>query len=271
MFYTDDFMRDVMGITEFPETLYHYTSIDNLALLLANQTLMFSRLDGVNDPEEAYASDFDNAATLVFASCWTELEKESLAMWRMYTPDMQGVRIKMPSNPFLGRSKLEIYSRGGIIQSAGSTIEINRANNGIGINSYYISGPNKIYYSDAPQYRELQCIEKVQGKTLLSLHDLGMFKNTYWEFEQEWRYKILATISERVLDSELFKGDPVLDLDKHPVIEQKLFVPLDATSFDEMEILLGPRTTNAHELIVNSLIKTYAPKASISKSKINVR
>ena len=43
MFYTDDFIWDVMGITALPDVLYHYTSIDTLALILANRTLRFNK------------------------------------------------------------------------------------------------------------------------------------------------------------------------------------------------------------------------------------
>ncbi len=103
MFYTDDFMWETLGVTELPSYLYHYTSIDVLALILKNHSVRFSRLDGVNDLEEANALDLKAANSLVFASCWTEENLESIAMWSLYTPDMQGVRLRFPSNLFAGR------------------------------------------------------------------------------------------------------------------------------------------------------------------------
>ena len=45
MFYTDDFMWNTLGVQKLPEVLYHYTSIETLALILAKRSLRFSRLD----------------------------------------------------------------------------------------------------------------------------------------------------------------------------------------------------------------------------------
>ncbi len=63
MFYTDDFVADVMGIEALPDVLYHYTSVETLALILDKCLLRFGRLDSVNDPEEASASDLPNASS----------------------------------------------------------------------------------------------------------------------------------------------------------------------------------------------------------------
>lgn len=271
MFYTDDFMWEVMGITELPSILYHYTSIETLALILANRTLRFSRLDAVNDPEEASACDLDRASTLVFASCWTAQERESLAMWRMYTPDMQGIRIALPNNPFAGRHKPSIFKKGGAIQLIDGEININRENGGLGIRSRYVTGPNKIYYTDDQNYRNGSCLVDEEDRWTVQLHDLGMVKNTYWAFEEEWRYKILATFSEATLDKPHLADHPALDLRTFPVRETAVFVPLDPQSLQDMEVLLAPCVTTGQELMVKALLSTYAPNAKIEKSAIKVR
>lgn len=271
MFYTDDFMWDVMGITGLPDFLYHYTSIETLALILANRTLRFTRLDGVNDPEEASASDLPNASTLVFASCWTAQSRESLAMWRMYTPNLQGVRIKLPNNPFAGRHKPMIFDKGGAMQRTNGKIVITRENSGLGIESYYITGPNKIYYTDDPAYRNSPCLLDEGDRWTVQLHDLGMAKNTYWAFEEEWRYKILATFSEAIVQEPNPLSHPALDLIAYPVKETAIFAPLDEAIFDDMEVVLGPCATTGQELITRSLLDKYAPNAALKRSEINVR
>lgn len=271
MFYTDDFMWDVMGIRELPDSLYHYTSIETLALILASGKLRFTRLDGVNDPEEASASDLPNASTLVFASCWTAQIRESLAMWRMYTPNLQGVRIRLPNNPFFGRHKPMIFDKGGATQQINGKIEITRANNGMGIVSYHVIGPNKIYYTDDQAYKNTRCLLDEGDRWSVQLHDLGMVKNTYWAFEEEWRYKILATFSEASLQEPNPLFHPALDLVAFPVQETAVFVPLDATSFNDMEIVLGPCGSTGQEVIVKSLLEKYAPGAVLKRSEINVR
>ncbi|MCD0424173.1 DUF2971 domain-containing protein [Rubrivivax sp. JA1024] len=259
MFYTDDFMADVMGIQRLPDVLFHYTSIETLALILEKNTLRFSRLDAVNDPEEASACDLPGAATLVFASCWTAQPRESLAMWRMYTPNMQGLRIRLPNNPFAGRHQPQILDKGGAMQRIDGQIAVSRANGGHGIVSYYVTGPNKIYYTDDPKFRNVPCLIDEGDRWTVQLHDLGMVKNTYWSFEEEWRFKILATFSEATLKDACPASHPALDLLRHPVVETSVFVPLDASCIQTAEILLGPCVSPGQEVLVKALLAQYAP------------
>lgn len=45
---------------EAPAVLYHYASLDTLALILHNRTIRFSRLDKVDDPQEQRSADSQN-------------------------------------------------------------------------------------------------------------------------------------------------------------------------------------------------------------------
>jgi hypothetical protein len=271
MFYTDDFMADVMGIDKIPERLHHYTSIETLGLILSTHKLRFSRLDTVNDPEEASAVDLPDAATLVFASCWTAQDRESLALWRMYTPSMQGVRITLPNNPFMGRRSPTIYDKGGAMQIIDSEIVVNRKAGDWGIRTRAVNGPNKIYYTDEAKFRNVQCLIDEGDRWYVQLHDLGMTKNTYWAFEEEWRYRVLATFSEAVLEEPRLSSHPMLDLVNFPVLESALFVPLDPNCLADLDVLLGPCVTPGQEVLVSALISKFAPMARIQKSAINVR
>ena len=80
--------------------LYHYTSIDTLLLILKNKTLAFNSLQNVDDLEEANSEDIEQIGKICYVSCWTNDASESIPMWNMYTPNMQGVRIKLKEYPF---------------------------------------------------------------------------------------------------------------------------------------------------------------------------
>ena len=56
-------------------------------------------MDLVDDMKEA---DGISTAleTITYLSCWTEDDEESIPMWKMYTPDLAGVRITLPKQPF---------------------------------------------------------------------------------------------------------------------------------------------------------------------------
>jgi hypothetical protein len=271
MFYTDDFMYDVMGIEELPNTLYHYTSIETLALILSNRTLRFSRLDGVNDPEEATASDLPNASTLVFASCWTAQQRESLPMWSMYTKDLAGVRISLPSNPFSGRDMPTVFEKGGARQIIDGRVTVTRERGGMDAHTSMIFGPNKIYYTDEPSYRNGSCLVNDGFSLAVQLHDLGMVKNTHWAFEEEWRFKILAAPSEIDVRETSPASHPAYDLINFPVRENAVFAPLDAECLKAVEIMLGPCVSREQEAEVQMLIAAHAPSATVRRSAINVR
>ncbi|MDY0904069.1 hypothetical protein [Pedobacter sp. CFBP9032] len=84
-----------MNTTDSGQKLYHYTSINNLALILKSMSIRFGRLDKVNDPTEGTASDSYSMAQYFFLSSWSSNEIEDLALWNMYTPLMRGVRIEL--------------------------------------------------------------------------------------------------------------------------------------------------------------------------------
>lgn len=83
--------------------IYHYTSIETLALILKNKTIRFNRLDHVDDVDEA-AYGFGVQKTLLgqysFVSCWTKEESENIALWNMYT-NYKGVRIGFDEDMFI--------------------------------------------------------------------------------------------------------------------------------------------------------------------------
>lgn len=54
---------------EAPAVLYHYTSLDTLAMILHNRTIRFSRLDKVDDPQEQRSADSQNLGKMKLVSC----------------------------------------------------------------------------------------------------------------------------------------------------------------------------------------------------------
>ena len=77
--------------------IHHYTSIENLALILKNKTIRFTRLDKVDDSEEAGLSCKNiQLSYYTFVSCWTDSEEESIPLWKMYAgKEMHGIRISL--------------------------------------------------------------------------------------------------------------------------------------------------------------------------------
>lgn len=271
MRYTANLIRDRLGITAPPSTLFHYTSIETLALILQYKTLRFTRLDLVNDPSEAETTDLPNAASLVFASCWTDLSLDTLPMWRMYTPNMQGVRIELPNNPFQGRNPVYLTEDAGYWQAIDQDIEFNHGIPDSGIVTRFLRGPNKIVYTNDPKERVVTCLESGIAGEMIRLEDLGQTKSLHWQFEQEWRYRVLATFSE-------VHPQPLTGFNQHYVHPreirlsmQHVDICLDNTALQEMNVLLGPCCNEAHLAIVTALMASHQYQGRIEQSQIRFR
>ena len=85
------------------KNIYYYTSVENLALILSSRKIRFSRLDGVDDALEGPVIDGIHFNKYFFVSCWTSLSDESIPQWHLYTDTMTGVRIELPSYPFVNK------------------------------------------------------------------------------------------------------------------------------------------------------------------------
>ena len=79
-----------------PMLLYHYTTIDKLALILDSSKIRLNRLDRVDDLTEGISEDLGNCAHYLFVTCWTEDKTENIALWKTYSDDKMGVRIGIP-------------------------------------------------------------------------------------------------------------------------------------------------------------------------------
>ena len=80
--------------------IFHYTNLDSLALILKTRNIRFTRMDRVDDIREAQNHLGIDFGKYFFVSCWTTDAKESIPQWNMYSDQMRGVRIELPTYPF---------------------------------------------------------------------------------------------------------------------------------------------------------------------------
>lgn len=241
--YTDDFMYDEMKISEIPNFLYHYTSLNTIKLILKNRTIRFNRLDRVNDPDEARTVNLPYSNTAVFVSCWNAEEKETIKLWEMYGDNMKGVKLKFPTNMFNGRSRPRVFEKGGCHIHYAKNIQIDRLDLPYGLSTSSIIGPNKVFYTDEIEKLVSQAIYDRGEYLAANLYDLGQFKNKKWSNENEWRYKIIAFFNEFSLPNDEFTKD-IFDLKKFPIVQEYIDVELDSTTMNEIEITFGPKVSS---------------------------
>ena len=230
--------------------LFHFTTINNLALILKSKSIRFGRLDSVNDPTEGQSEDFKSLAPYIFISCWTENSEETLAFWNMYTPLMRGVRIELSLPIF---QSYKIGKQENVLVSEDEYVDEKN-------NLFILPGnsePEKIEYTD--DQNKLR--PKIETNIGLKVMELGRHKGTIWQIEQEYRYRlnIFPTDPNVRSDNFLDKYDHLIGV-QNPSINGYLRT-IKTDSFKQMKIRLSPKLLDGYDIILSSLIEKYNPTA----------
>lgn len=263
--------------------LYHYTTLETLALILKYRTIRFNRIGNkLDDLEEGQTHPTGvNIGQYFFISCWTKDPKENIPLWRMYTGS-EGVRIGLDKNMF------NSYKYSGDINVAGETIKIEGCvNYPIPIekmitNDYFIV-PN---FNDGVFFRDITYVDDVNEVTKdaiisentyikgIESSKFATYKHKRWEFENECRFVLQVyprnpTISlsnplyAYWLSSGLKQGLP----NKIDYID----LELSQEAINKMEIRLCPNMSESNKILSRSLCKEYAQNAIIEESELSGR
>ncbi len=271
--------------------LYHYTSIDTLEKILENKSICFSNLGIVDDLDEVETSDIDKFGRFCYVSCWTREEKESIPMWNMYTPGMQGVRIRLKEFPF----KRYVFEPGTCSNTERIETYINLEERNKGNLPHILAVYPQLIEVDYTEKEELlypkiryvnseflqePVVEDGIKKTITRTNKsityetkyIGVFKRKCWAFQKEWRYKIfLAPYTYNELlqcrsNEEAMKLMQRLEDNVFVPKEERVFLSLDEKCIYEMEILVGPKATSTQIEKVKSIIQ----KAGINVDNIKL-
>lgn len=274
-------------MSETPRYLYHYTNVDSLALILKNKSIRLNSLDKMDDLQEQMSNDKQNFGKFVFVSSWTADSTESIPMWRMYTPKQRGVRIKLPVNPFVEYSPTlaEVASFiNGSYQGDGSSCagfktiipskdifdgEFSLANYGVDNQLF------EVKYTNDKQLLNPTILKIVDDKFMISLSDIGIYKNTYWEFQKEWRYRLMflpISLSKLIQEHMIGQNAEMARLQMRTLSGQASLsfnyydLYIRDESFRDMSIMLSPDISESAKIFVELLIKEYNPNCTIEES-----
>ena len=275
--------------------LFHYTSMETLALILSNRTICFNNLLNVDDIEEAETGDMGQFGRFVYVSCWTEDTEESIPLWNLYTPNMHGVRIKLPKFPF----KKFYYKKGELFltQDVETFINIQKVYDEDKISIVaeqpklfsveYTNNSDKLFpkikhesydgaFEEFLQAKDLSDFKDKKFSISYDLSNIGKCKRKSWEFQKEWRYSLSVSpmgLQENNPPSlekqqELLKRISNTSLVPH---YNRIFLDIDDTALDSMEVVLGPKMTNSEKILVKSLLNQYCPNCQYRDSSLRIR
>lgn len=272
-----------------PERIFHYTSIDTLALILKSRKLRFSRLDGVDDAREAPTVHGITFSKYFFVSCWTAERAESIPQWHLYTDNMTGVRIELPSYPFVAK-RLTPLATWIDVQNQGTLAGPVNFREIYG-DSYMILPMflNRDHFAGLVEYVddvEERYQEAVTIRRTTNTHgsisvdkpfDLVRLKTKHWEFQSEYRFSFFVLPSlplppegpgapsfynampEHMIRSFQTGHDPGV---------RSIDVDLRPSALSELVVTTGPHCSEGAKLCVESLVKQYAPLGRVQSSEL---
>lgn len=271
------------------EYLYHYTNIETLLLILKNKTIAFNSLQNVDDLEECQSEDIKQIGKICYVSCWTDDESESIPMWNMYTQGMQGVRIKMKKFPFVKYGfKRGEYQLNTDIETFIDLKKLYEEDK----TTITCGEPRliKVNYTDDDKliYPKIKTIKKeflkqnnenviTKESTSYSFENIGKYKRKNWEFQNEVRYVINMSLwSMKELENckdcaDQNKLIERLEDSKYKSPYNLFFLDLTDEALEDLEILLGPKITEAQTEIVKLIVEKYCPSAKIVKSNLKIK
>lgn len=226
--------------------LFHYTSIETLALILKNKTIRFTRLDRVDDPDEySFKEDGITPAHYCFVSCWTKNSKENLPQWYMYGNSTHGVRIELDSDMFaIEDKKLNPKFFNNTFMRTKQFMIMPILSEGFLRDIHYIDDVKKLKEKIFHQFSKQHAID---------FKELGFYKSTDWAFQQECRFLFYVM---PLLPNGLVNIDYVFQNNIKPKASY-IDVPIKEEWLKQIRILLGPKVSEAEEIIVKSLMKDF--------------
>lgn len=268
--------------------IYHYTSLDSLAQILKNRSIMFNRLDRVDDIEEGTVeSQGVFLGKYVFVSCWTEDKEESIPMWNMYARGGAGVRIALEKDMFKDYLIHDLLMPNG--QHMRGAIFCKLPPESFLTQNYWMVPVIKM--DSGFFYRHIVYVDDVKGKIAdtvnliknengtfksnIALGEIGKYKHKRWNFQHETRFVLTAFPKNPLLLNPNMVGSIIINslLQNEPLPIDHYFMYLRDEVLEDIEIVLSPEANEGHQLIVEALCKQYLknPHPNIQQSSLGNR
>lgn len=284
-----------MDAIDYPYYLYHYTSIDTLALILQNRTIRFNNLCQMDDLTEEKSVDVQNFGRFVFISCWTDSPVESIPMWAIYSrrnPSDNGVRLKIRTFPFkeygingYALKKVDGSDEPILVEATRYTfypLEL--------VMNSYCPIPKqqtdlllRVEYTDETQLLNPNIFEELDAdgeqSVRINLGALGQYKPKSWDFQKEWRYRF-AILPQQLSPQYVYATKEGIGLEPEEMVRKirnadaslpfsYVDFTLDDLAFDNIEVTLSPMATQQEKARVDELLKANCPAGKIIQSALS--
>ena len=148
----------------------------------------------------------------------------------------------------------------------------------------YTDDMEKLY----PKVREVSSEEKFQkylnegkienGKLNFSysFEEIGRYKRKEWSFQKEWRYIYsVSPMGMKEANTPTFEKHIEvarrMENKEYEPAYTRMFFDLDDRALENIEVLCGPRMSDAEKVIVKALLKEYCPNGVYRESKLKIK
>ena len=268
-----------------PARLYHYTTLESLALILENRTIRLMPIEGMDDLQESRTSDIQNLGKVIFASCWTDDSMESIPMWNMYASLETGVRISLPTMPFKRyRLSAEEYAHVTGMPVDHISFEDDDFETFLpprdlarGLMSpAFINGAGvlvKIEYTQDKSLLEPKVLSVGEKSTSILMGLLGKYKNEYWSFQREWRYQ-MQIVPFRAFDLSSDLGARFNAM-ASMMVQGVLPAPcsyydlaISDEAMEEFEVVASPKMSAGNKILLRLLLERHGLEGSQRQSEL---
>lgn len=229
-----------------PTFLYHYTTVETLALILNSKKLRFNSLLNVDDLEEVQTRNIAQLGKYCFVSCFTDSTEESIPIWNMYSNKGSGVRIRLQTNSLFQSQNRENQGRQRIIATGRAVLE------NLG-DEFRLSSENDIILSKKVIYTDdedvlLPMVEFNQSAPFSDeiMRYVGVYKRNCWSFQEEWRF--IKIIHPGNFDAIAHNQDVYTTFND---------VELNIEALNNLQITLGYNISAGNKVIIENLVSNY--------------
>lgn len=223
--------------------LTHYTNISSFFKIIRTKQLKFNRIDNLNDlTEKQLLQDKENYKR-VFVSCFSRSCKELIPMWKMYTDKQTGIRLRFyPKKDTKFRDLFEldyVYTGNKMIALDGCNIT-NATEKSIVAR---FDGFD-VEYGNKKDLTHLYI--KSEDKDYNVPYYFSSRKSKAWQYEKEFRYRILLKAY----------GRKIVELKDY----FSLFLNIKFDAFEKIEIIFSPEI---NKLDWEDIIEDFKTKQSL--------
>lgn len=252
--------------------IYHYTSIEKLALILENRTLRFNNARKVDDPNEAITKDYGSMQDYVFISCWTNESSESIPLWKIYGNNCHGVRLESDTSfiHFNGK-ETPINGLNIVVENVKKEFESDYF-----INTWQHDKPSLNHYFETNYSDEERIFKKdtstpTQKSWEYQVDAVFNTKTTCWSFEKEIRFILLGCGLEPDKDKKNWQLVFNNITEKKKIDSSFVDLMLFDDFFNNLTITTGLLQSKAETIIVQSLVQKYNQNIKVMESKLQLR